>query len=138
VCAADPADAALDPAVVTPVALHPGFPQSPTIPSRGEAAELRTNRKERRRRNRHEAERRAAKSRVKAADRLSSVISPLAISYSVKDLQASGHLLDGFKLDLTSGGPVTEEQLDILAEQLLPHLTRQLAKGANPAANPGR
>jgi hypothetical protein len=137
VCATNPAGAA-DPATVAPVALHPGFPQTPAIPSRGEAAALRLNRKERRRRDRLEAERRAAEARVKTADRLSSVILPVAISYSVKDLQASGRLLDGFKLDLASGGPVTEEQLDNLVEKLMPQLTRRLARGANPAAGHGQ
>jgi hypothetical protein len=137
VCTADPAEAP-DTAIVTPVALHPGFPQTPAIPSRGEAAELRLTRKERRRRNRQEAECRAAEARTKHADKLSSVVSPLAISYSVRDLQASGRLLDGFKLDLSSGGPVTNEQLDSLVERLLPQLTQQLAKGASPAPNAGR
>jgi hypothetical protein len=82
---------------------HPGFPQTPDVPSREQMADVRERRKHRSRRNRAEARRREAEARTRTSDRLSTIVAPAVIGYPVKELQSSGRLLDGFRLDPDGG-----------------------------------
>jgi hypothetical protein len=105
---------------------HPGFPQTPEVPSREQMADVRKQRERRNRHNKVEAERRAAEARIRAADKLSNVIAPATIGYSVKDLQASGRLMSDYKLDLSGGPAVSGAQLETLVDAILPRLIDML------------
>jgi hypothetical protein len=117
---------------------HPGFPQTDDVPTREQMAEVRQRRQRRSRRNAAEADRRVAEARVRTADRLSNVVSPAIIGYPVKELQASGRLLDGFRLDLSGGASITPEQTETIIEAILPKLMEVLAKNAKQQTDAAR
>jgi hypothetical protein len=117
---------------------HPGFPQTADVPSREQMAEVRKHRRRRSRRNAAEAERRVAEAQVRTAERLSNVVPPAIIGYPVKELQASGRLLDGFRLDLSGGATFTPEQTETIIEAILPKLMEVLAKNAKQLTEAAR
>jgi hypothetical protein len=93
--------------------LHPGFPQG-DIPTRQQYQEFQSQQAERRRLDHAAADQIAAEARLRAMDKASNLVIPTGICYSLKELQASGRLLEGCKLDLTPGNVLSRSQIQSL------------------------
>jgi len=96
--------------------LHPGFGQS-EIKSRQEFREQAAANSARRALDAAASNQVAVEARARESEKLAHVISPISVSYSVRDLQASARLMDGFKLDLTPNAGVSAAQLEAIAKR---------------------
>ena len=63
------------------------------------------------------------------------VVAPVSVSYSLKDLQASSRLMDGFRLDLSPGHVLSESQIQQVVDRALEHL-KPVAETTAPHDSP--
>ena len=103
---------------VIPAALHPGFPQT-GIPTKEAYAKHRDELSARRRSDDEAIQQTMIEARARQSERLAHVVSPVSISYAVKDLQSSGRLMDGFKLDLSPGQVLSESQIQLIVDMTI-------------------
>ena len=110
-----------------PAMLHPGFPQD-AAPTREQFRQLQQQNADRRKVDNAQAEQVAAEARMRALDKVSNLVAPVSIGYSLKDLQTSGRLLDGYKLDLTPSNVLSRSQIQQLVDLTAQSLKTQAAK----------
>ena len=104
-----------------PFQLHPGFPQA-EVPSKQQHQDWKQRQAARRQHDKAVAEQLAVEARARASEKMTNIISPSYIGYPLKDLQASGRLLDGFKLDLSHSNVLGEAQVQMVADRVLDRL----------------
>jgi hypothetical protein len=100
-----------------PFQYHPGFPQN-GVPSRREHHEFQDRQSARRQHDRMVADQVTAEARARASERMAHVVPPMGVVYSLKDLQASNRLMDGFRLDLSNGQVMSESQLQAIVDRV--------------------
>jgi len=101
-----------------PAALHPGFPQT-GVTTKEAYAEHRDKLNARRRLDHEAIQQASVEARARQSERLAHIVNPVSVSYAVKDLQGSGRLMDGFKLDLSSGQVLSESQIQLIVDRTL-------------------
>ena len=121
---------------INTAAMHPGFPQRDTIPTRAEYLQDRAARAERNRANREDGPPGFPTIRERHAQ--PTVIDPVGITYSLKDLKASGRLRDNYRLDISGTSTVTQAELqrmqDTIVDTVLQRVSNKLGKA--PASPP--
>jgi archaellum component FlaC len=100
-----------------PFAYYPGFPQN-GIPSRREHRDFQDRQSARNRHDRMVADQITAEARARASEKMAHVVPPIGIVYSLKELQASNRLMDGFRLDLSNGQVMSESQLQAVVDRV--------------------
>jgi len=96
--------------------LHQGFGQS-EVKSRQAVREQSAGNAARRALDASLSNQIAVEARARESEKLAHVISPVSVSYSIRDLQASARLMDGFKLDLTPNAGVSAAQFEAIAKR---------------------
>lgn len=101
-----------------PVTPHPGFPQT-GVATKEAYADHRAKQAARRRHDNQVSQQAALEGRARQSERLAHVVAPASIAYAVRDLQASGRLMDGFKLDLSPGNVLSESQIQTVVNRAM-------------------
>jgi ribosomal protein L37E len=105
--------------------MSPGFPQGPP-PTTAQYNAQREQQAQRNAETRRDALESINAAHARAANELANVIEPLGVTYSLAALKRSGQLLDGFRLNLSTPGTVTNQlermkdtvRAEVLAEVL--------------------
>ena len=101
--------------------MHPGFPQT-EIPDKEAYNEYRDKQGARRRQDAEAIVQASIEARARESERIAHIVTPVAVSYSIKDLQASSRLMDGFKLDLSPGQVLSESQIQLVVDRAVERL----------------
>ena len=107
-----------DQSKATPALLHPGLPQGP-VPDRPAFNDIQTREQARRRLDQQATELATAEARMRQQGNAEYIVAPIAVSYPLKALQASGRLLDGHKLDLSPNTVISEPLMTKLVDAVV-------------------
>jgi hypothetical protein len=121
-----------------PRVLRPGFPQS-GIPNKATHQDFVKNIAARRKHDEETSRQLAMEARARESEGLAHVVSPVTVSYNIKDLQRSNRLLDGFKLDLSPGSrapTIDKHEIARMAAELI-RKELQDARRTSQATNNG-
>jgi len=114
--------------------LHPGFGQA-GVNSRQQHRDVAAQNAARRALDASASQQVVEEARLRETEKLVNIISPVTVAYNVKDLQASGRLMDGFKLDLTPAAGISAAQIEAIAKRVI-ELTAPHGNGIRRPAIP--
>jgi hypothetical protein len=113
--------------------MHPGLPQGP-VPDRQQYAEQRARDQARRRLDEEAAQLVNTEARVRQQSNAEYIIAPQFVTYPVKALQASGRLLEGFRLDLSPNSLASEAVRQQIAQSVLAQFSSLVEERAKAIA----